>query len=84
MVEWGTTEGGALTAAGHTRRSQERGTEAHRAGAAHYARLQLGLHCRLLRRLSERLRRCHHVHGVHGCGVSSCPTAPVWVGADML
>lgn len=61
--------GQALTHAGHTRRSKERGAEANSAGAAHYARLQLRVHCRLLWRLSKQQRGRHNVHGVHGCGV---------------
>jgi mitogen-activated protein kinase kinase len=35
--------------------------------------VQLALHCRLLRRIPERLGRRHHVHGVHGRGVSRAP-----------
>lgn len=54
IVEWGDSSlGGALTAAGYTRRSKERSTETHRARAAHHARMQLAVHCRFLRRLPE-------------------------------
>lgn len=54
VFKWGDqVEAGVLTAAGHTRRSEERSTETHRARAAHHARVQLALHCRLLRRLPE-------------------------------
>jgi hypothetical protein len=73
----GVVAGRELTRPGHTRRSEKRGTEAHRAGAAHHARLQLGIHCRLLRRLPERERGRDNVHGVHGCRVGAAgSTAP--------
>jgi hypothetical protein len=70
-VSWTDTRGqrGRLTSSGDPRGSKERGAEANRARAAHHARLQLGIHCRLLRRLPERERGRHNVHGVHGCGV---------------
>lgn len=61
--------------ADHTRRGQERGPEANRPRAAHHARLQLGIHCRLLRRLPERERRRDNVHGVHGRGVGVAHSA---------
>jgi hypothetical protein len=84
-LEWGNSnKGGALTAAGHTRRSEERSTETHRARAAHYARVQLALHRRLLWRIPERLWGRYHVHGVYGCGVSSYPTIQKIGRTDML
>lgn len=64
-----------LTYLGHTRRGKERGAKADSAGAAHHARLQFRVHCRLLRRLPKQQRGCHYVHGVHGCGV--CDTRPM-------
>jgi hypothetical protein len=68
--------GTVLTALGHPRGGEKRGAEAHRARAAHHARLQLGVHCRLLRRLPERERGCDNVHGVYGCGVGAAGSAP--------
>jgi hypothetical protein len=55
-VRWmtsGATSGQELTHSGDTRRSKERGAETNRARAPHYARLQLGVHCRLLRRFPK-------------------------------
>lgn len=62
--------GGVLTAAGDTRGSQERSAKANCTRTPHHARLQLRLHRRLLWRLPKLFGGRHHVHGVHGCGVS--------------
>ena len=67
----GQVRGRRLTGAGHTCRSEERSAETNRARTPNHARLQLGLHCRLLRCLPKFFRGCDNVHGVHGCGVGS-------------
>lgn len=59
---------------GHPRGSEERSAEAHRTRTAHHARLQLGIHRRLLRRLPEWERGRDNVHGVHGRGVGAIHT----------
>jgi mitogen-activated protein kinase kinase len=65
---WGRPEQ-ELTCPGYTRGGEERSTEANSARAPHHARLQLGVHCRLLRRLPKQQWGCYNVYGVHGCGV---------------
>ena len=67
----GQIRGRRLTRAGHTCRSEERSAETNRARTPNHARLQLGLHCRLLRCLPKFFRGCDNVHGVHGRGVGS-------------
>jgi mitogen-activated protein kinase kinase len=76
--------GTELTTLGDPRGSQERGPEAHSARVAHHARLQLGVYCRLLRRLPERERGCDNVYGVHGCGVGDAGSTAPCGNADRL
>ena len=67
----GQIRGRRLTRAGHTCRSEERSAETNRARTPNHARLQLGLHCRLLWCLPKFFRGRDNVHGVHGRGVGS-------------
>jgi hypothetical protein len=55
----------------HPRRGKGGCAQEHCSGAAHHEGLQLSTHRDLLRCLPQRHRRRHHVHGVHGCRVST-------------